>query len=99
VPNRDFALRLGMFVELTFETASAGSRAVVPRAAVQSIGSRAVVYVATDDEGRFVERTVQLGAADGEIVEVVGGLTPGERVVTDGSFYLRAEAGRQRAGS
>jgi RND family efflux transporter MFP subunit len=99
VPNRESTLRLGMFVELTFETGSAGARAVVPRAAVQSIGSRTVVYVATEDEGRFVERTIQLGAAAGDAVEVVGGLKPGERVVTDGSFYLRAEAGRQRAGS
>jgi RND family efflux transporter MFP subunit len=98
VPNRDAALRLGMFVEVTFETATAGPRVLVPRAAVQSIGSRAVVYVATAEEGRFVERTVQTGAVSGEHIEVVHGLTPGERVVTEGSFYLRAEAGRQRAG-
>lgn len=98
VPNREAALRLGMFVELTFETGSAGARAIVPRAAVQSIGSRAVVYVATSDEGRFVERTVRIGAESGESVEVVHGLKPGERIVTEGSFYLRAEAGRQRAG-
>jgi RND family efflux transporter MFP subunit len=98
VPNREAALRLGMFVELTFETGATGSRVLVPRAAVQSIGSRAVVYVATADEGRFVERTVQTGVASGDHVEVVHGLAPGERVVTEGSFYLRAEAGRQRAG-
>jgi RND family efflux transporter MFP subunit len=98
VPNRDAVLRLGMFVEVTFETATTGSRVLVPRAAVQSMGSRTVVYVATAEEGRFVERTVQTGAASGEQVEVVHGLTPGERVVTEGSFYLRAEAGRQRAG-
>lgn len=98
IPNRDVALRLGMFVELTFETGSAGARPIVPRAAVQSIGSRTVVYVATNGEGRFVERTVQIGAATGESIEVVHGLRPGERIVTEGSFYLRAEAGRQRGG-
>ena len=98
VPNRDAALRLGMFVELTFETGTAGARPIVPRAAVQSIGSRTVVYVVTDVEGRFVERTVRIGGASGESVEVVHGLRPGERIVTEGSFYLRAEAGRQRAG-
>jgi membrane fusion protein, heavy metal efflux system len=98
VPNREAALRLGMFVEVAFEIGTAGSRVLVPPAAVQSIGSRAVVYVATADEGRFVERTVQTGATSGDQVEVVHGLKPGERVVTQGSFYLRAEAGRQRAG-
>jgi RND family efflux transporter MFP subunit len=98
VPNPDGSLRLGMFVSVTFESGTTGSRLLVPRAAVQSIGSRTVVYVATSDEGRFVERTVQTGAAPGEEVEVIHGLKPGERVATEGSFYLRAEAGRQRAG-
>jgi multidrug efflux pump subunit AcrA (membrane-fusion protein) len=88
-----------MFVELTFETGATAARPTVPRSAVQMIGSRAVVYVATADEGRFVERTVELGTTVDQTVEVVRGLKPGERVVTDGSFYLRAEAGRQRAGS
>lgn len=98
VQNRDGALKLGMFVEVTFTTGAAVQRPVVPRAAVQSIGGRSVVYVATDDEGRFVERQIRLGAVVGDAVEVVDGLKPGERVVGDGSFYLRAEAGRARGG-
>jgi multidrug efflux pump subunit AcrA (membrane-fusion protein) len=40
---------------------------------------------------------VRLGAALGDAVEVIDGVKPGERIVTDGSFYLRAEAGRSRA--
>lgn len=98
VPNRDGALKLGMFVEVTFATGTNAQRTVVPRAAVQSISGRSVVYVATDDEGRFIERPIQLGPVVGEAVEVVKGLQPGERVVADGSFYLRAEAGRTRGG-
>ena len=97
VPNRDAALRLGQFVELTFATGTGARRTVVPRAAVQSIAGRSVVYAATEDEGRFVERPVRLGAALGDAVEILDGLKPGERIVTDGSFYLRAEAGRSRA--
>jgi multidrug efflux pump subunit AcrA (membrane-fusion protein) len=65
---------------------------------VQSINGRSVVYVATEDEGRFVERPIELGSVVGDRVEVVQGLKPGERVVADGSFYLRAEAGRVRGG-
>lgn len=97
VPNRDGALRLGMFVTLTFQVAGAERRVVVPRAAVQVIGDRSVVYVDAG-EGRFVERPVRLGGGDGAIVAVLEGLKAGERVVTDGSFYLRAEAGRTRQG-
>jgi RND family efflux transporter MFP subunit len=99
VPNRDVALKLGMFVEMTFATGSGTQRLVVPRAAMQSIGGRSVVYVATDDEGRFVERSVRPGAVVGEAIEIIEGLKPGERVAADGSFYLRAEAGRARGGS
>jgi multidrug efflux pump subunit AcrA (membrane-fusion protein) len=38
---------------------------------------RNVVYVATEDEGRFQERTVRLGAAAGDTVEVLEGLSAG----------------------
>lgn len=89
-------LRLGMFTEVAFEGAGSAARLVVPRAAVQAIGPRNVVYVAMEEEGRFQERTVQLGMAAGDTVEVLDGLKAGERVVSEGSFFLRAEAGRAR---
>jgi multidrug efflux pump subunit AcrA (membrane-fusion protein) len=63
------------------------------------LGERAVVYVpASDDEHRFVERPVRLGPAVGDLVQVLEGVKPGERVVTEGSFLLRAEAARTRSG-
>ena len=98
VANPAGALRLGMFVSVSFTVPStAGAVAVVPRAAIQAIGSRSVVYVAADgDEGRFIERAVTVGAPVGDAVEVIEGLKPGERVVSEGSFFLRAEAARTR---
>jgi RND family efflux transporter MFP subunit len=97
VPNPDGALRLGMFVQMAFRVATGERRALVPRAAVQSIGHRTVVYLATEEEGRFVETPVTLGAALGDAVQVLNGLKPGEKVVTEGSFFLRAEAARLRS--
>jgi RND family efflux transporter MFP subunit len=98
-PNRGGDLRLGMFVTVTFETGGAERMTVVPRAAVQTIGERSVVYVpAQGEEGKFTERTVKLGATVGEFIQVQEGLKAGERVVTDGSFFLRAEAARSRSG-
>jgi multidrug efflux pump subunit AcrA (membrane-fusion protein) len=38
-----------------------------------------------------------VGAPVGDAVEVIEGLKPGERVVSEGSFFLRAEAARTRA--
>lgn len=100
VPNAYGALRLGMFVTMSLSAPSGVPVTVVPRAAVQSIGDRTVVYVVADGEdGRFVERPVKLGATAGDVVELIEGLKPGERVVTEGSFFIRAEAGRSRSGS
>src|SRR5712691_3335975 len=99
VPNREGDLRLGMFVTINLQTTSGGHATLVPRTAVQSIGERAVVYVpAEGEDGKFVERSVKLGPAAGDLVQVLEGLKPGEKVVTEGSFFLRAEAGRTRSG-
>jgi RND family efflux transporter MFP subunit len=97
VPNPGGALPLGMFVQMTFQAGAGERRALVPRVAVQTIGGRTVVYVATEDEGRFVETPVTLGAAVGDAVQVLTGVKPGDKVVTEGSFFLRAEAARVRS--
>jgi RND family efflux transporter MFP subunit len=99
VPNPDGRLRLGMYAEMSIGQGASESapRVAVPRAAVQIVGDRAVVYVADPSEaGRFLEREVQLGAASGENVDVINGLRTGDAVVVKGSFFLRAE--RERLG-
>jgi RND family efflux transporter MFP subunit len=99
VRNRNMELRLGMYVNLAFQTASGGRVTLVPHEAVQSIGDRSVVYVPVEgDDNRFTERPVKLGPILGDSIQVLAGLKPGERVVTAGSFFLRAEAGRSRSG-
>jgi cobalt-zinc-cadmium efflux system membrane fusion protein len=98
--NPDGRLRLGMFVSMAFRT-PAGDRAVlVPKAAVQTLGDRQVVFVAArDEEGKFIQRTVRLGPPMGESYAVVSGLSPGDTVVTEGSFLLRAESTRNAPSS
>jgi RND family efflux transporter MFP subunit len=97
VGNPGEMLRLGMFVDVTFGNAAheaSGGRPVVilPRTAVQMIGAKQVVYVVTNQPGVFAQREVSAGAeADGS-VPILAGLDAGERVVTEGSFLLRAES-------
>ena len=63
--------------------------------AVQTIGPDAVVFVPDGSSGNaFRERRVTIGAVNGTRVAIATGLTPGERIVTQGSFMLRAEAER-----
>jgi RND family efflux transporter MFP subunit len=98
VPNPAGDLRLGMFVTVNFETGSTERVTVVPRAAIQMIGERPVVYVAAEgEEGKFTERTVKLGIPVGDSMQVLDGLKPGEKVASEGSFFLRAEATRSRS--
>jgi multidrug efflux pump subunit AcrA (membrane-fusion protein) len=81
-----------MYVTMAFTTRGGERLVVVPRGAVQTIGARQVIFVPVpNEESTFVARTVQVGPAHGEVVTVWSGVKPGEVVVTEGSFFLRAE--------
>ena len=95
VPNPGQQLRLGMYADIDIAGEPKGEAVLVPRTAVQSVGARQVVYVATGP-GTFTEREVQLGEAVGAQVVIGSGLEAGERVASTGSFFVRAE--RERLG-
>ena len=97
VPNPRGDLRLGMYAEALLSAGGGASMPMVPRAAVQNVGDRTVVYlVASMKPGTFVEREVRLGAAAGDQVSVMSGVRPADVVVSEGSFSVRAE--RERLG-
>lgn len=96
MPNPKQDLRLGMLAEVEISHPSRESTAWVPTTAIQRRGDRVVVYLATASaSGRFKERQIQTGSTDGNLTEVIAGLQPGDAVVTEGSFFLRAEVERQ----
>jgi multidrug efflux pump subunit AcrA (membrane-fusion protein) len=76
---------------LAFATLGGAETTTIPAAAVQQIGTQQVVFVATNDPNVFVMRPVRVGPKANGRMTVLEGLTVGERVVTDGSFMLRAE--------
>lgn len=97
VANAGQPLKLGMFVDVNFggrtaTTNNAPAVATVPRAAVQLIGAQTVVFVATNETGVFAQRAVQVGAESNGVLPVFNGLQTNERIVTEGSFLLRAES-------
>ncbi|HEX2487768.1 MAG TPA: efflux RND transporter periplasmic adaptor subunit, partial [Blastocatellia bacterium] len=49
-----------------------------------------VVFVAPG-EGLFEKRPVQTGRRQNGLIEITGGLRPGERVVTRGAFFIKSE--------
>ena len=80
------ALRAGMFAQGRLALGRAQAL-LVPGDAVVRRDGRAFVFT-VGDEGRVRERTVGLGAAHGDLVEVREGLAQGDRVVARGAGFL-----------
>jgi cobalt-zinc-cadmium efflux system membrane fusion protein len=91
--NPGQALKIGMFVNVAFAAlgVAESTTAVIPKNAVQNINNQQVVFVETKDANVFAMRPVKLGPEINGQYPVVEGLSVGERIVTDGSFLLRAE--------
>ncbi|HVS20533.1 MAG TPA: efflux RND transporter periplasmic adaptor subunit, partial [Pyrinomonadaceae bacterium] len=91
--NPGQALKIGMYVNVAFGALGVAERttAVIPKGAAQSIGNQQFVFVATEKPNEFLLRAVRLGAESNSVYPVLDGLNVGERIVTEGSFMLRAE--------
>jgi len=91
VDHPEIPLRPGQSVLAKIHTSAPIAAAiVVPRGAVTSVDGKPTVFVAHD--ALSVEpRAVTLGGQDGDRVEVIAGLSEGDRVVTNGVFALKSE--------
>lgn len=97
VPNADEALKPNMYVQGFLRVLGDGNeRVLVPEEAIQLLDGESVVFVQEPpEEGEdhlvFEVREVEAGETlvDGRIV--LGGLEPGEMIVTHGAFTLKAE--------
>jgi len=95
IPNPDFKLRPGMYVNAELEM-DMGAALTIPFGAVMPTGRRSVVFV-DRGEGRLEPRMVQLGAKYGDSYEVKSGLEENERVVASANFLIDAESKVQGA--
>lgn len=82
-------LRPGIFVTGTVNTPSPVALVAVPEAAVQDIGGRSVVFVATARPEVFAVRTVTVTERRGGRALVRSGLRPGERIVVRNATLLK----------
>jgi RND family efflux transporter MFP subunit len=90
VGNPGGRLKPGMFAEVRIFASGKVSFLSVPEEAVRTAEGRAVVFVETS-AGRYARRAVETGRAAEGFVEILKGLSAGERVVTAGSFDVKAE--------
>jgi membrane fusion protein, heavy metal efflux system len=95
LPNPDKKLRPGLFVTARVVVESVDVAIRVPKTALKTIEGKLMAF-AREDEG-FEPRTVKTGRSDTSHVEILAGLQAGELFVSDGSFLLKAEAGKGEA--
>ena len=85
--NPDGALKPEMFADFALETGPAQTGVAAPSAAVIYEGATARVWVA--GAGRTLGlRQIVAGRTRGGQVQVLSGLSPGERIVTSGALFI-----------
>lgn len=98
VANPDGRLRARMFGRATITIASKPSVLTVPAEALQPDGNTNLVYVRLNDEV-YRPRVVTLGCRTGGYIEILSGLSAGESIATEGSYFLAAQANRAKLGA
>jgi cobalt-zinc-cadmium efflux system membrane fusion protein len=92
IDNSAGALKPEMFASVRIMVGDVATTLAVPRCAVMYEGNGARVRVVHDD--KTIElRPIKTGLADGDMVQVLDGLAPGEKVITKGSLFIDRAAG------
>jgi multidrug efflux pump subunit AcrA (membrane-fusion protein) len=89
LPNPGKRLRPGMRAELSLVASKRDGVLSVPRESLQGDRSGRFVFIKDYElENTFVRTPVSVGEISGDRVEIVGGLFPGDEVVTRGAYAL-----------
>ena len=89
--NSEGVLRPEMFASVTIVTDEGDSSLAVPREAIIYDGNIARVWVVRDDKS-LESRTITTGLSNGQAVQIIEGLSIGEKVISRGSLFVDREA-------
>ncbi len=87
VENADGALKPGMFARFSIITGPAATHPAVPESAIVYEGDTARVWVVRPD-GTIAPHTIRMGEGSDGMVEVLAGLSAGEKIVTSGTLFI-----------
>lgn len=90
VANSGGVLKPGMYATVVVH-APTRRALTVPASAVLRTGERNIVFVDMD-AGRLMPHDVEIGRTTADLIEVLAGLEPGQRVVTSAQFVLDSES-------
>lgn len=95
IPNPDGQWRPGMAVSADVTLAEHRVPLAVKESGLQRFRDFSVVFTQVGDT--YEVRMLELGASDGEYVEVLGGLKPGTTYVAEQSFLIKADIDKSGA--
>ena len=95
VQNPEGRWRPGLFVTVEVVQEEISVPVAVSADAIQTFRDWSVVFVQCGDQ--YEVRPLELGRSDGKWVEVLNGLSPGEKYVSRNSFILKADLGKAGA--
>jgi membrane fusion protein, heavy metal efflux system len=87
VDNPERLLKPEMFARVTIFTSGEALSPAVPREAMIYEGDRARVWVANADNSLEL-RQISTGLINGNLVQVLDGIRPGEKVITKGALFI-----------
>jgi membrane fusion protein, copper/silver efflux system len=96
MPNAGLKLKPDMFVTAMIKSAVA-SGMVVPASAVIDTGTRQVVWV-EKQPGTYEPRDVKVGARVDDKVEIISGLSAGDKIAASGGYLIDSESQLRGAG-
>ena len=95
--NPGVLLKPDMYADVEF-LVNIPSKLTVPADAVLNAGERKTVFIDRGN-GYFEPRQVKTGEREGDRIQILSGLTGGERVVTSGNFLIDSESQMKAAAS
>lgn len=91
--NPEGFLKPGMFAQMIIETQPGAESLLIPREALIRTGSQARVVLALG-EGSFKSIAVTVGRVGERQVEILSGLSAGDRIVTSAQFLIDSESSK-----
>jgi cobalt-zinc-cadmium efflux system membrane fusion protein len=95
IDNKSLALAPGVLVEGQIITGEFTTKLAVEKTALQTLGQQKGVFIQKGDEYEFTP--LRLGRSDNRYVEVLAGLSPDQRYVTENSYLIKADIEKSEA--
>jgi len=89
VENKSMKLKAGMFADIKIFLNHANQALSIPREAILEDKGDKIVFVKR--ESKFYLQVIQTGARENGFIQILGGIDPGDEIVTQGNYQLKSK--------